>query len=105
MGGAIVEYVRRSGLVPQSIEAALPELPRWAKRMRERGIDAAPRYPGQGPARAENELNLLFGRGRGSVTRPSSTSCATSPGFGRQSPKPPAVGTPYRVSINCGRTR
>ena len=60
MRGAIVECMRRSGLVSQSIEAALPELPRREKRMRERGIEAAPRYPGQGPARAENELNLLI---------------------------------------------
>jgi hypothetical protein len=60
MRDAIVEYMRRSGLVPQSIEAALPDLPRWEKRLREMGIDAAPRLPGQGPARAENELNLLI---------------------------------------------
>lgn len=45
MRGAIVEYVRRSGLVSQSIEAALPELPRWEGRLRKRGIEAAPRYP------------------------------------------------------------
>jgi hypothetical protein len=63
MRGAIVEYMRRAGLVPQSIEAALPELPRWEGRLRKRGIEAAPRYPGQGPVRAENELNLLIRQG------------------------------------------
>ncbi len=64
MRGAIVEYMRRSGLVAQSIEAALPELPRWEGRLRKKGIEAAPRYPGQGPARAENELNLLIRQSR-----------------------------------------
>ena len=60
MQDAIVEYMRRSAWVAQSIDAVLPELPRGGKRLRERGLDSVPRYPGQGPARAENELNLLM---------------------------------------------
>ncbi len=60
---AIIEYMRRSGLVAQSVEAAIELLPRWEKRLRERGIEVVPRYPGQGPARAENELNLLIRQG------------------------------------------
>ena len=52
--------LRRSGWVAQSVEAVVPELPRWEKRLRERGFDTVPRYPGQRPARVENELNLLM---------------------------------------------
>ncbi len=63
MRDAIIEYMRRSGLVAQSVDAAMEQLPRWERHLRERGIEVAPRYPGQGPARAENELNLLIRQG------------------------------------------
>ena len=46
-----------------------------------------------------------FGRGRGPVNDAAIQHQSAQPGFGRQSRKPPAVGTPYRVSINCRRTR
>jgi hypothetical protein len=59
----IVAYMWRSGLVRQSVEAAMPLIPRWERYLRSVGIDAVPRRPGQGPARAENLLNLLIRQG------------------------------------------
>jgi len=32
----IVEYLRRSGWVQQSVEAVLPDLPRWERHLRNR---------------------------------------------------------------------
>jgi hypothetical protein len=61
---AIIEYLRRSGWVPQSVEAVLPNVPRWERQLRVRGIDAIPRLgvpaPSAAEARAHNELNLLM---------------------------------------------
>jgi hypothetical protein len=46
--------------VPQSVDAALPKLDRWERRLRSLGVDTVPGRPGQGPARAENMLNLVI---------------------------------------------
>lgn len=60
MQAAIIEYLRCSGLVAQSVQEALPHLPRWERQLRARGIHSVPRRPGHGPAFAENWLNLLI---------------------------------------------
>lgn len=61
---AIRDYLRRSGWVAQSVAAVEPDLPRWVKRLRARGVTAIPRLGvlGWSPAasRAHNELNLLM---------------------------------------------
>jgi hypothetical protein len=60
----IVWYLRRSGWVAQSVEGVLPDLPRWEKRLRSRGVTAIPllgsRSWSPAEARAHNELNLLM---------------------------------------------
>jgi hypothetical protein len=60
MQAAMIEYMRFSGLVAQSVQEALPHLPRWERQLRARGIHSVPQRPGQGPAYAENWLNLLI---------------------------------------------
>lgn len=64
MRDEIIHYLRRSGWVTQSVEAVLPELPRWERRLRSRGVVAIPQ-PGvrdysPAAARAHNEINLLM---------------------------------------------
>jgi hypothetical protein len=60
----IVEYLRRSGWVQQSVEAVRPDLPRWERHLRSRCVDAIPALPSRSwsPAnsRAHNELVLLM---------------------------------------------
>lgn len=56
----IEAYMWRSGLVRQSVEAIRPLLPRAERWLRSLGVDAVPRRPGQGPARAENLVNLFI---------------------------------------------
>jgi len=60
----IIWYLRRSGWVPQSVEAVRPDLPRWVRRLRSRGVTAVPALPSHGwsseNSRAHNELNLLM---------------------------------------------
>jgi len=38
----LVRYLRQSGLVPQSVDAILPDLARWERRLRKRGYTAVP---------------------------------------------------------------
>lgn len=62
---AIVEYLQRSGCVPQSIERIRPELPRWERRLRARGVSEIPLLESRAwtspvSARAHNELALLI---------------------------------------------
>ena len=60
----ILDYLRRSGWVTQSVQAVLPELPRWERHLRNRGVMAIPRLGvhswSPAEARAHNELNLLM---------------------------------------------
>jgi hypothetical protein len=59
----IVSYLRRSGWVQQSVEAVLPDLPRWERRLRDRGVTRIPalgRPCSAADATAHNELNLLM---------------------------------------------
>jgi hypothetical protein len=61
----IVDYLRRSGWVTQSVDAVLADLPRWERRLRSRGVSAIPRLGSRSfwsPAasRAHNEINLLM---------------------------------------------
>jgi hypothetical protein len=60
----IVGYLRRSGWVQQSVEAVVPDLPRWERHLRRRGVAAIPRLGSRSwspaEARAHNELNLLM---------------------------------------------
>lgn len=63
MIGDIVNYLRRSGWVVQSVDAVIPDLPRWEKRFRSRGVTTIPQlgaWSSWSPAasRAHNELNL-----------------------------------------------
>lgn len=64
MIGEIVDYLRRSGWVQQSVERVLPDLPRWERHLRSRGVTAIPHLPSRSwsPAnsRARNELILLM---------------------------------------------
>lgn len=50
--------------VQQSVEAVLPDLPRWERHLRSRGIDAIPALPSRSwsaaNSRAHNELVLLM---------------------------------------------
>jgi len=63
---AIIRYLRLSGWTPQSVDRVAPELPRWALRLRARGITTIPSLPVGGglqsalEAQAHNELNLLM---------------------------------------------
>ncbi len=60
----IIDYLRRSGWVTQSVEAVLPEIPRWERHLRSRGVETIPRLGARSwsaaEARAHNELNLLM---------------------------------------------
>lgn len=60
----IVRYLRRSGWVTQSVEAVLPDLPRWERHLRSRGITKVPQLGARtwspAEARADNLLNLLM---------------------------------------------
>jgi len=60
----IIEYLRRSGWVTQSVDAVLPEIPRWERQLRSRGVTAIPRLGVRSwsavEARAHNEINLLM---------------------------------------------
>jgi hypothetical protein len=60
----IVEYLRRSGWVQQSVEAVRPDLPRWERHLRSRGVNAIPALPSRSwsaaNSRAHNELVLLM---------------------------------------------
>jgi hypothetical protein len=59
----IVAYVWRQGLVRQSVEHLLPEMPRWEQFLRGHGVTEIPRRGRPwSPARsfAENLLNLLI---------------------------------------------
>jgi hypothetical protein len=60
----IVNYLRRSGLAHQSVEAVRPDLPRWERHLRSRGVTVIPHLPSRpwSPAnsRAHNELTLLM---------------------------------------------
>lgn len=60
----IVRYLWRSGWVRQSVEAVLPEIPRWARRLQSRGVTAIPRLGSRSwsptESRAHNELVLLM---------------------------------------------
>jgi hypothetical protein len=64
MREAIINYLRYSGLVPQSVDELLPELPRWERHLRRRGISSIPSLPVRDysptAAWACNELNLLI---------------------------------------------
>ena len=60
MSDDIEAYMWRSGLVRQSVETIRPLLPRAERWLRSHGVGAVPRRPGQGPARAENLLNLFI---------------------------------------------
>ena len=63
----IVNYMRRSGLAPQSVEAVRPDLPRWETQLRSWGVTAIPRLPSRSwshaESRAHNLLNLLIRQG------------------------------------------
>jgi hypothetical protein len=61
----IVDYLRRSGWVAQSVDAVLPDLPRWLRRLRSRGVTSIPQLGARSSwspsaSRAHNELNLLM---------------------------------------------
>ena len=60
----IERYLWRSGWVRQSVEAVRPDLPRWANRLRGRGVTSIPQLPSRSwswqESRAHNELNLLM---------------------------------------------
>ena len=60
----IVRYLRRSGWVQQSVEKVLPDLPRWERHLRSRGITVIPHLPSRSwsaaTSRAHNELILLM---------------------------------------------
>jgi len=60
----ILHYLRRSGWVTQSVEAVLPQLPRWERHLRSRGVTAIPRLGvrswSPAESRAHSELNLLM---------------------------------------------
>lgn len=60
----IVQYLRRSGWVQQSVEAVLPDLPRWERHLRSRGVTIVPDLPSRSwsaaNSRAHNELILLM---------------------------------------------
>ncbi len=59
----IVAYVWRQGLVRQSVERMLPEIPRWEQFLRVHGVTEIPRrgHPWSPTrSRAENLLNLLI---------------------------------------------
>ncbi|MHB8501297.1 MAG: hypothetical protein ACYDHE_10190 [Candidatus Acidiferrales bacterium] len=64
MGEQIIGYLRRSGWVSQSIDAVMPELSRWERHLRRRGIETIPmlgtRSWPPAEARAHNEINLLM---------------------------------------------
>lgn len=60
MSDDIEAYAWRSGLVRQSVEALRPLLPRAERWLRSMGVQAVPSRPGQGPARAENLVNLFI---------------------------------------------
>ena len=64
MQKAIVQYLHRSGWVAQSVQAVLPELPRWERRLRDRGVMYVPLLPSRSwswaESQAHNELNLLM---------------------------------------------
>jgi hypothetical protein len=67
MQEAIVHNLHRSGWVAQAVQAVLPELPRWERRLRDRGIMyVSHRFrhgPGHGLSpKLFNELNLLMGQ-------------------------------------------
>ena len=64
---AIIDYLYRSGYTPQSVESLRPDLPRWVRRLRARGIAEAPSLPvteerswDAVDAAAHNELDLLM---------------------------------------------
>jgi hypothetical protein len=60
---AIIDYLYRSGWVAQSVEAVLPDLARWERRLRQRGVTRIPTLGAStslADVRAENELNLLM---------------------------------------------
>jgi hypothetical protein len=59
----IVGYLRRSGWVPQEVEYVLPDLPRWERHLRRRGITVIPgpqAYWSEAEEQAHNELRLLM---------------------------------------------
>jgi hypothetical protein len=64
----IIEYLRRSGWVQQSVEVVLPELPRWERHLRSRGVEAIPALPSRSlspaSASAHNEVVLLMMQAR-----------------------------------------
>jgi hypothetical protein len=59
----IEQYLVRSGLSPQSVEALRPDFPRWIRRLRERGVDQVPSSPLTADGLASNELLLLIKQG------------------------------------------
>ncbi len=61
----IVKYLRRSGWVSQSVKMVLPDLPRWERYLRSRGVTSIPplgsrSWSPRTASRAYNELNLLM---------------------------------------------
>ncbi len=64
MRDQLIGYLRRSGWVSQSVDAVMPELPRWERHLRKRGIATIPmlgaRSWSPAEARAHNEINLLM---------------------------------------------
>lgn len=56
----IVRYLWRCGLVAQSVQRLLPELPRWERYLRSMGVDAIPALPSRSwSARESHSHNLL----------------------------------------------
>ncbi len=67
----LVRYLIRSGWVYQSVETVRPELPRWVRRLRERGVTSVPNLADRDQwhrweyTRACNEVNLLLSQAAG----------------------------------------
>jgi hypothetical protein len=64
----IRRYLKLSGLVPQSVEALEPDLLRWERHLRQRGVNFIPplisrTWCSPTEARAHNELALLLAQG------------------------------------------
>jgi hypothetical protein len=66
MRDQIVDFLRRSGCVPQSVEALSPKLDRWERHLRLRGVDCIPQLGAKSECsptetcRAHNEMSLLM---------------------------------------------
>jgi hypothetical protein len=60
---AIESYLVHSGLAPPSVDELRPELPRWVRHLRERGVTEIPDSPLTADAHASNLLSLLIRQG------------------------------------------